>query len=304
MGLPELLLSGPAPIDGGLASELEARGHDLSGRLWSARLLVDDPAGIRAVHETYFAAGARVAISASYQASRHAMALAGLDAATADALLTRSVELAREARDRSAASADGALLVAAGVGPYGAALADGSEYRGNYGLSHEALVRFHSERLEVLAGAGPDLFAVETIPDAFEAAAVVEALADHPDIPTWISYSCSDASTTCGGDAFDDAVRVAASAPSVVAVGINCTAPEHVGELIALGRKATDLPFVVYPNAGRTWDARDRTWWGAGADVIPADQVKAWVDAGAMLVGGCCGLGPRAIGEIRAALAA
>jgi homocysteine S-methyltransferase len=304
MGLRELLRAGPAAIDGGLASELEARGQDLSGRLWSARLVMDDPAAIRRVHSAYFAAGARVAISASYQASRTAMRLAGLDPATADLLLTRSVEIARQARDHAVAEDAGELLVAASVGPFGAALADGSEYRGNYGLTHEELVRFHTERLDVLAGAAPDLFAVETIPDAAEAAAIVEALDSHPYIPAWITFSCRDGATTCGGDAFEDAVQVAASAPSVVAVGVNCTAPEYVTELLAAGRKVSDLPFVVYPNAGRTWDARAGEWSGAGSDTVPGDQVRAWLAAGAKLVGGCCGLGPSGIGAISAVLTA
>lgn len=298
MGLSELLSARPAAIDGGLASELEARGHDLSGRLWSARLLIDDPDEIRAVHEAYVTAGAQVGISASYQVSRLALELAGRDPADADALLTRSVELA-------AAAADGTnQLVAASVGPYGAALADGSEYRGGYGLTHHQLVAFHAPRLGVLADAGPDLFAVETIPDALEARAVVTALGNHPDVPAWITFSCADATTTSGGDAFADAVRVAASAPSVVAVGINCTAPEHVHGLLTLARQATDLPLVVYPNAGRTWDAAARVWTGAGADVLPAAQVESWVDAGAVLVGGCCGLGPAAIAAIGATLSA
>ncbi len=299
MDLAELCAAGPVAIDGGLASELEARGHDLSGRLWSAQLLVDDPTAIRAVHEAYFAAGARVAISASYQVSRQAMASVGLAAGAADDALRLSVELAREARTRSGLAG---LLVAASVGPYGAALADGSEYRGQYGRTHEELVQFHAERLAVLAQAAPDLFAVETIPDAFEAAAVVEALAEHSDVPAWISFSCKDDATTCGGDAYVDAVRLAASAPSVVAVGVNCTAPEHVGALLSAARTVTDLPLVVYPNAGRTWDAGTRAWTGAGADALPRDEVRGWAAAGARLIGGCCGLGPQAIEEIAAAL--
>lgn len=298
MDLDELLRTGPSPIDGGFASELEARGHDLSGRLWSARLLMDDPDEVRAVHEAYYAAGARVAISASYQVSRHALALAGIDVTRTDDLLALSVELAGQARARAANGDSTELLVAASVGPYGAALADGSEYRGNYGVPHRELVAFHAERLDVLASAGPDLFAVETIPDAIEAQAVVDALADHADTPAWITFSCKDGSSTCGGDRFEDAVAVATSAPSVRAVGVNCTAPEHVASLLAAARRATDLPLVVYPNAGRTWDAGTRRWSGAGADVLPPEQVAGWVDAGAQLVGGCCGLGPKAIRSI------
>jgi len=292
-------MSGPVTIDGGLASELQARGQDLSGRLWSARLLIDDPAQITAVHEAYIAAGAQVMISASYQCSRLALTLAGRRPEEADALLTGSVELARAA---ARAAGRPQVLVAAGVGPYGAALADGSEYRGRYGLSLDELVTFHAERLEVLASARPDAFAVETIPDALEAAAVAVALADHPQIPAWVAFSCRDGATTCGGDAFADAVRVAVTAPSVVAVGVNCTAPEHVSALLQQAALVTRLPLVAYPNAGRTWDAAARAWSGAGTATIASSAVRAWVEEGARLIGGCCGLGPQAIAEIAGAL--
>lgn len=303
-GLAELLASGPWPIDGGLASELEARGHDLRSTLWSARVLADDPAAIQDVHRTYYRAGARIAITASYQASRSGFAKAGLPTDAADRLLTRSVELARAARaDAVAEGVPGPLLVAASVGPYGATLHDGSEYRGDYAVSADFLVNFHRERLAVLAAAGPDLFAVETIPDAFEAAAVVEALGDHPGIPAWLCFSCADAHHTCGGDAVEAAVRVAVSAPSIVAVGVNCTAPQHVGALLTSMRQATDLPLVAYPNAGAAWDAATGLWSDAGSDRLPPAAVHAWTSTGARLIGGCCGVGPAGIADLAVELA-
>jgi len=295
VGLSDLLVAGPVTVDGGLASELQARGHDLSGRLWSARVLIDDPAEIVAVHASYIAAGAQVTISSSYQCSRLALELAGRDPATADVLLRRSIELARAA---TAAAGRPEVLVAASVGPYGAALADGSEYRGHYGVSHADLVAFHAGRLGVLAECGPDLFAVETIPDAVEATAVAQALAEHPGIPAWITFSCADAATTCGGDDFAGAVAALAGAPTVVAVGVNCTAPEHVLGLLQRAAQVSDLPLVAYPNAGRTWDAAARSWTGVGADVVPAAVVEQWLDAGAAMIGGCCGLGPQAVAVI------
>lgn len=303
-GLDHLLASGPWPLDGGLASELESRGHDLSDDLWSARLLRDDPAAIRAVHAAYFAAGARVAISASYQASRRGFAGVGLDARAADRLLVRSVELAREARDAAlGAGTPGPLLVAASVGPYGAVLADGAEYRGRYGVPHADLVAFHRERLDVLAGAGPDLLAVETIPDAAEVAALVEVLADHPGLPAWVSLSCASALRTWAGDRVEDAARIAAAAPTVRAVGVNCTAPAHVAGLLRRIRAATGVALVAYPNAGRVWDGAARCWTGEGAAELPTSAVRDWVGAGAMLVGGCCGLGPTAVAGLERDLA-
>ena len=299
-----LLAAGPAAIDGGLASELEARGHDLTGTLWSARLLRDDPAAIRDVHTTYFASGATVGISASYQASRSGFERNGLGHAEADRLLALSVALVREARDAAATGgATHPMLVAASVGPYGATLHDGSEYRGRYGVAHDDLVAFHRERLEVLVAAAPDLLAIETVPDLDEARAIVEALQDY-DVPAWLSFSCADDATTCAGQPIEDAAALVAAAPTLDAIGINCTKPEHLGGLVARIRSAQpDLPIVVYPNAGRVWDGVASVWLGDGTDVLPEPAVSSWFDSGVSLVGGCCGLGPRAIESVVAVAA-
>jgi homocysteine S-methyltransferase len=299
-GIAELLrVGGAAALDGGLASELEARGHDLSGTLWSARLLRDAPEAIRDVHATYFSSGATVGISASYQASRAGFERHGSTAAEADRLLALSVDLVRAGRDIArAAGATQPMLVAASVGPYGATLHDGSEYRGRYGVPHEDLVRFHAERLAVLVAAEPDLLAIETVPDLDEARAIVEALAPYG-TPAWLSFSCADGATTCAGQPIEDAAALVASAPTLVALGINCTKPEHVGELVTRVRAAQpDLPIVVYPNAGRVWDGAASVWLGDGTDLLPRPAVDSWFEAGASLVGGCCGLGPAAVADV------
>ncbi len=302
--LHELLRSGPVAMDGGLASELEARGHDLSGTLWSARLLRDDPDAIRDVHATYFLSGATVGISSSYQASRSGFVRHGSTAQEADRLLALSVTLVREAREiaRDGGAAH-PMLVAASVGPYGATLHDGSEYRGHYGVAHEDLVGFHRERLDVLVATAPDLLAVETVPDLVEAMAIVEAL-QGVDVPAWLSFSCLDDAHTCAGQPIEGAAALVAGAPTIEAIGINCTKPEHVSGLVARIRAAQpDLPIVIYPNAGRVWDGVSSVWLGAGADLLPRPAVRSWFDAGVSLVGGCCGLGPAAVVDI-ASLAA
>ena len=301
--LPELLRHGPAAIDGGLASELEARGHDLSGDLWSARLLRDDPTAIRDVHTTYFLAGATVGISASYQASRSGFVRAGLTADDADHLLTLSVQLVREARAVAAgAGAHHTMLVAASVGPYGATLHDGSEYRGRYGVDFEDLLEFHRERLAVLVAARPDLLAIETIPDLDESRAILEALRGI-DVPAWMSFSCADSATTCAGQPIEEAAALVAGA-GLAAIGVNCTKPEHVGGLVERIRAtAPDLPVVVYPNAGRVWDGAASVWLGDGSDELPEAAVASWFDSGVSLVGGCCGLGPQAIESVVAVAA-
>lgn len=293
-------LADVAVLDGGLASELEMRGYDLSGDLWSARLLREAPDAVRDVHTTYFTVGAGVGISASYQASRAGFERAGMTAAEADRMLQLSVRLVHEARERARErGAAHPMLVAASVGPFGAVRHDGSEYRGRYGIAQRRLVDFHAERIAVLLSGDPDLLAIETVPDLVEAEAVVSALAlVGVSRPAWLSFSCADEETTNAGQPIEEAAALVAGA-GLAAVGVNCTAPRHVAGLVRRIRAAEpDLPIVVYPNAGRTWDAQVGEWRGAGADTIPADTVTAWRRAGADLVGGCCGLGPAAIAAL------
>ncbi len=275
--------------DGGLATELEARGADLSDPLWSARLLLDAPGRIAAVHAAFFAAGAVIATTASYQASFDGFAARGIDRRGAVVLLRRSVALAR-----AAAGEGTARFVAASVGPYGAARADGSEYRGRYGLSIAELRAWHRPRLEVLAGAEADVLALETVPDVDEAEALVSLVADT-DMPAWLSYTV-DGAATRAGQPLADAFAVAAGVPQIVAVGVNCCAPADVLPAIEIAREVTGKPVIVYPNSGEGWDARRRRWTGP-AHYSPA-LAGRWVAAGARIVGGCCRVGPAGIRDL------
>jgi homocysteine S-methyltransferase len=281
-------------LDGGLSNALTGRGHDLSDALWTARLLRDAPGEIAAVHRAYYAAGAGVATTASYQASVEGFERAGLDRAEAERLVVRSVTLAREVRDELAV--DGrARLVAASVGPYGAVLADGSEYRGRYGLPANRLRDFHLPRVELLASAGPDLLAVETIPDADEAEVLVGVLAEVG-LPAWLSYSV-DGPRTRAGQPLDAAYAIL-EGPHLVAAGVNCCRPDDVLPALEVARRVTGLPGVAYPNSGQGWDSRTHTWTGDTAyDVALAPR---WVAAGATYVGGCCQVGPRDIAAVAA----
>nr|WP_042365445.1 homocysteine S-methyltransferase [Streptacidiphilus neutrinimicus] len=278
-----------------MSNELAADGHDLSDALWSARLLRDAPQAVAAVHRRYFAAGARVAITASYQAGFEGFARAGADRAEAEGLLRLSVTLAREAAE----NADD-RWVAASVGPYGAVLADGSEYRGRYGLSRAALRAFHAPRAEVLASAAPDALAIETIPDIDEAVAVLDAVAGL-DTPVWLSYSAA-AGLTRAGQPLAEAFAVARDNSQVIAVGVNCLAPEEAADAVALAAEVSGKPVVVYPNSGEGWDASARAWTGP-ATFSPA-RVASWLDAGARLVGGCCRVGADQIAALSRELSA
>lgn len=296
-GFAQWLTEGPWPTDGALGSLLEERGFELSRMLWSATMLIEDPQAIADVHRDYVAAGARVLTSASYQTSRHGFGAEGRPAAEADAQMLAALRLAQGA----AAQASDQVWVAASIGPYGAVLGGGQEYVGDYGLSRTALADFHRERLTVLASGEPDVFACETIPDLLEVEALVEALADVPHIPAWITMSCRDGISTCAGQPIADLVDVVRDNTQVVAIGVNCTKPEYVTSL--LERLAGDLPLVVYPNAGRVWDGQHRVWLGDGDATLPTAAVREWVSLGARLVGGCCGLGPAAIAALAADLA-
>jgi homocysteine S-methyltransferase len=281
-------------LDGGLATELERRGADLHDRLWSARLLLEDPDMIRAVHADYFAAGADVAISASYQASFEGFADRGLSRERGADLIRRSVALARDAAD----GAGSERIVAASVGPYGAILADGSEYDGRYGRSVQQLIEFHEPRIEVLLEAGPDVLAVETIPSILEAEALVTILERLPGTTAWISFSCSDGLHISDGTAFADAASLATSIPNVVAVGVNCSPPIHLPALLSSTK--VEAPLLAYPNLGSTWDAAAKSWILEGPRPDLGAMAGDWRAAGARIVGGCCGTTPDDIRSIAA----
>ena len=301
---PFLTRSGAAVLDGALATELERRGADLNDPLWSARLLIEQPALIRRVHDDYFTAGADVAISATYQATYQGLSRRGLDDRAATALFADAVQLAIDARNAywAANSEDAGRvkpLVAASVGPYGAFLADGSEYRGNYALDEDALVAWHRKRFAVLAASGADLLACETIPCAAEARALLRLLVEHPDARAWVTFTARDGVHIADGEPFADVVRECVTRENVVAVGVNCTAPQHVESLIRAARAVTDTPIIVYPNSGETYDAVSHRWVAERACPPFVDYVATWLDAGATIVGGCCRTTPDDIRAVR-----
>ncbi len=291
-------------LDGALATELERRGANLKDALWSAKLLIEQPDLIRSVHLDYFIAGADVATTASYQATFEGFAKRGISATDAVALMRRSIELAIEARNQfweNPVNRIGRIkpLVAASVGPYGAMLADGSEYRGHYGLSRQALMDFHRPRMKVLAAAGADLLACETIPCLDEAMAIAELLSELKTTPAWISFSCQNDEHNSQGERLADCVAALDGVPQVVALGINCTAPEFITSLVEKARQHTHKPILVYPNSGEHYDAVGKAWHGSSHDQQFAQQALRWKQGGATLIGGCCRTGPDDIRAVR-----
>ena len=280
---------GPVVLDGGLATQLEAQGHDLGTELWSARLLHDDPDAIIRTHLAYFAAGAQVATTASYQASLDGFVRAGMDKSTAGQMIRRSVRLAEQAR--ASYEDDQDRWIAGSVGPYGAALADGSEYRGDYDISIDELRQWHRPRIELLVEAGVDVLALETIPCVAEVEALLAEIAGTGQ-PCWLSITCSGDQTRAGEPAAE-AFTLARDVEEIIAVGINCIDPADAYALVCTASQATGKPVVVYPNSGERWDSVASAWNGAAT--FRPEAVGEWFSGGARLVGGCCRVGPAEI---------
>ena len=284
-----------------MASELEFLGADISGPLWSAHVLEDAPEKVVAVHRAYLEAGADILLTASYQVSRKGYAEFGLAAERADAALLRSVELACQAR---AEFPQRKILVAASLGPYGAALHNGAEYHGNYDCNFAELVQFHRERIEVLIEGDADLLVFETLPSLEEARAIGEALGPWPELAAWFCFNCPESQAArlevAHGEALRECAAVASSFPQTVAVGINCTQPKWLPSLIRELRAVSDKPIVVYPNSGEGWDTEARCWTGCSDPAEFGRQASQWFSAGARIVGGCCRTRPSHIREIAA----
>jgi len=302
MGALQRLLDrrGVAILDGALATELERHGRDLDHPLWSARCLLEDPAAIGAVHRAYLDVGADVITSSGYQATVAGFQAEGLSRAEAIETYRESIRIACRARDAFAAERglgrDERPLVAASIGPWGATLCDGSEYRGRYAIDERELERFHAERLalaaEELRAGQADLVACETIPSLAEAL-LLARLAQELGIDTWIAFSCRSATEIGEGQPVERAARALDVFDAVVAIGVNCTAPAHVPGVLARMRTATGKPLIAYPNSGEVYRAEEKDWLDPGVASAPL-----WYDAGAALLGGCCRTTPADVERI------
>jgi len=287
-------------LDGAMATELERRGADISGPLWSAHVLDASPGAIAALHLDYLRAGADCISTASYQVSAIGYRELARPPADAERALRQSVELADQARATYACENSRRVWIAASLGPYGAALHNGAEYHGRYAVGPEELVAFHAERIAVLAGTGADLLAFETIPSLDEAQAILRALELFPALAAWVSFTCRDALHVAHGEPLRLCAQLFAASPQIAALGINCTAPRHVEALIGESRLGSGdrKPVIVYPNSGETWDPATRTWRGVSGTAQFAALARRWYAAGAQAVGGCCRTGPSHIAAV------
>ena len=295
------ILRGIRVLDGGMASELEYMGAEINGPLWSAHVLEDAPDKILAVHRAYLEAGADCIETASYQVSRMGYAEFGLAPQRADIALLHAVSLARTAASEVS---DRPVLVAVSLGPYGAALHNGAEYHGNYDCTHDAVVAFHRERIEVLAGLrGGEVLAFETLPSLEEARAIGEALSPFPELAAWFTFTCPDSHHVAHGELLRDCAAYAASLPQTVAIGVNCVRPALVTPLIAELRAASTKPVIVYPNSGEGWNAQSRSWTGTSDPQAFGAKAGEWFSLGAQIIGGCCRTRPQHIRQVAEAAA-
>lgn len=286
-------------LDGGLASELERRGHDLAHSLWSARVLLEDPDAILEVHRDYLEAGADCITTAAYQASLPGLRATGLSDSEGRTCYMEALRLARRVQREFPAPS---RWVAASIGPYGAYLADGSEYRGNYEVSESQLDEFHRERIELLSeatarGEGPDVLAMETLPSITEARVLLRILKDYPSLCAWMSFSCRGVAT-CEGQPIEECAALLEESDQVLALGVNCTAPQDIPELLARLLATSSKPLVCYPNSGEVYDAKKHGWEGTNVFACEDEAPREWLRRGAKLIGGCCRTTPQDIARL------
>jgi homocysteine S-methyltransferase len=296
--------STPIIIDGALATELEQRGCDLNDALWSAKVLLEQPELIKQVHLDYFNAGADIAITASYQATIDGFAKRGLSREESLELIRKSVRLAQEARQEFWSDEQNRVgrsfpVIAGSVGPYGAYLADGSEYRGEYDLSEQELIQFHRPRVQALLEAGVDVLACETIPVFREAQALVKLLAEFPQARAWFTFSAKDGEHTCHGEKIAECAAWLDKQEQVAAIGINCTSPLYIPSLLKEIKKNTSKPVIVYPNSGEIYDPDTNSWHGETSSSSFGLQAREWIAGGASMIGGCCRTTPQHILELK-----
>lgn len=292
-------------LDDALATELERRGCDINDSLWSAKILAQNPEIIEKVHYDYFAAGADCAITASYQATIKGFVKKGFTESEAISLIQKSVKIAKKARDsfwKNPKNRENrpTPLVAGSVGPYGAYLADGSEYRGDYKINEEELINFHRPRIKILVDEGVDILACETIPSLIEAKAIIKLLEEFPQVYCWMSFSAKNDLQISDGTLISDCAKYLDSCTQVAAIGINCSAPEHIQSLILEIKKNSKKPIVVYPNSGEEYDAHSKTWHGNSSSETYSCSAKIWFNKGAQIIGGCCRTTPEDIKAIAA----
>lgn len=290
----------PLILDGGLSNVLEGFGCELNHELWSAKLLIDQPELIIKAHLAYLRAGAQCITTSSYQATIKGFERIGLSRSASIKMILRSVELAQEARSIFLKESPESQIIylAASIGPYGAFLADGSEYTGNYDVSDKELREFHAEKIRVLESTGVDFLAFETIPSLREIKILSELIPKIKKL-CWVSFSCKNAVFLNDGNRIVDAVKICSSTKNLFALGVNCTAPKHISDIINnIHPFVKDKKIIVYPNSGEIYLPESKTWKGISDPEVFQKMALEWLDLGVHVMGGCCRIGPDHISKL------
>lgn len=292
-------LTKPLLIDGAMSTALEQLGADTNNSLWTASVLANQPALVKKVHQEYFKAGARLAITDTYQANVPAFIRNGYSKQEAHSLIQRAVALAKETRDEYQQETGIYNYVAGALGPYGAYLANGSEYTGDYHLSTIEYQQFHRPRLTDILTVGVDVIAIETQPRLDEVLAELNLVKElAPDTLCYVSFSLKDSTCLPDGTPLAVAARTVAKYPNVFAVGVNCIPLEEVTAAIETIHQATDKPVIAYPNSSATYDPTTKTWSYPHGRRDLVDYLPQWLAAGLTIVGGCCTTTPQDIAAL------
>lgn len=295
----------PLILHGALGTEMEALGYDISGKLWSAKYLLEKSEVIQELHETYVAAGADLITTSSYQATLPGLVEAGLTEKAAEQIIALTVRLAKAARDK----VWGALnetekakrpypLISGDVGPYAAYLANGSEYSGDYGkITINELKDFHRPRIQILLDQGVDLLALETIPNRLETQALIELLAEEfPEAEAYMSFTVQIPDAISDGNSLAEMAKLVSQSNQILAVGINCSSPLLYNQALSF-LENTGKALITYPNSGEVYDGDSQTWKPKDKDALTlVEHSKYWhAHFGVKILGGCCRTRPNDI---------
>lgn len=280
-------------LDGAMGTELQARGVRMDGDAWCGLANLDDPQLVRAIHEDHIRAGAEVVITNTYMSGSGPMQRAGMGDRFAEGI-SNAVAAAQQAV-QDAAERPVAIAGSVSVTPWGRPEGEG----------RRALRDGYLRAMELLAERGVDLIALEMVTDPRLAEAALDA-ALQCGLPVWLGLSMRTAERDqAGHDSLPDineaqAVVQAWLTSSLDAVNVMHTEIEDVAPAIAMLRPLWDGPIGVYPHHGR-WSPPE---WGF-VDVDPDQLVElagSWIELGATMVGGCCGLRTHHVAALRAAV--
>lgn len=272
-------------LDGGMGTQLQGKGLQ-PGEMpeaWN----VSRPKDILAVHEAYFKAGADIAYANTFGANPAKYH----GSAPIEDVIAAGVSIAREA----ATTVGGKRGVALDIGPTGRLLKPFGDFE--FDAAYDAF----AEQVRIGEKAGADLAVIETMGDTYELKAAVLAARENSSIPIFATVALGeDGKLLTGADV--ECVAAILEGLRVDAIGLNCGfGPDRMLPFVKRLAACTSLPLIVKPNAGLPQIVDGRTVFTVGPEEFAKD-IRALAEAGASIVGGCCGTTPAHIAAVREAL--